>query len=86
MEEEVVKTVNQKYVISYVLQEIGRDIFSAVSKKFKVGQQVDGTTIQVFSADNALVMTSSLSTVTLTPRVVLSDNKDRCHLIALGMK
>lgn len=81
---------NKLFMIEYVLQELGRDIFTEASKKFIIVQKVPASELFEFAKSQALIFQLEKSTIESGARVLqrihILDHKNRTHLLALEIK
>jgi len=74
---------NKQFVVSFVLQELGKDIQTEASRKFVVGQRVTTEQLENFSADYGLVTEIGTAQGLNKQRITLKNHLGRVHLMGL---
>ena len=87
-EVEEVKTEEQTatYLITYVLQELGRDIKSEISKVFSTTNKTTKQQLLDYCATHEMIFERGHSTATNTEKIRITDYKRRCQLEAVRIK
>ena len=74
---------NKQFVISFVLQELGKDIQTEVSRKYKVSQRVTAEQIERFSADYGFITEIGIAQGLGKERITLKNHLGQVHLMGL---
>ncbi len=78
--------MGNRYIISFVWQDMGREVYTTVSKLFKVGNNVSYEDLLATAGSISLTLETLISTATGLKKIKLTDTKNRCHLEALEIK
>jgi hypothetical protein len=80
---------DKQFLVQYILKELGRDIYTTVSKTYNKFEKVTATNLFNFAREQSLVFQLEESTIKLRDctlqRIHLYDDKKRTHLLALEM-
>jgi hypothetical protein len=89
-----IRTINKEYsminpnkifVVSYVKQEIGRDIPSKVSKVFKIGQHITIFQLDDYSANEGMITQLENATSINKERIKLLTHKEELMIMGLEL-
>jgi len=78
---------NKEFLIQFILETIGRDIYTTASKTYKKFQNVKASDLFEFAKANSLIFQLEESSIKLTKgaleRIHILDDKNRTHILAL---
>lgn len=74
---------NKTFLISYILENLHRDIQTLAYQKYKRGDKILGNNLLSFCRENALVLEVGISKATDLMKIKIKDAKERVHIEAL---